>query len=108
MVDEHKAIVCCLLATSSTMLPEKKKRKRKMWNKNRYLKRNISRNAHLLNELLETDDALVVSAVLRRKLWDSLSELRCSLYGKCLEKTLLRPALFPVRTAQFIQFLRQV
>jgi hypothetical protein len=38
------------------MLTEKKKRKRKMWSKKWYLKRNISCDAHLLNELLETDD----------------------------------------------------
>ena len=34
---------------------EKKKRKRKIWSKEWYLKRNISCDAHLLNELLETD-----------------------------------------------------
>jgi len=54
MVDKNKAIVCCLLATSAIMLSEKKKRKRKMWSKKWYLKRNISCDAHLLNELLET------------------------------------------------------
>jgi len=37
------------------MLYEQKKRKRKMWIKKWYLKRNISRDGHLLNELLETD-----------------------------------------------------
>jgi hypothetical protein len=37
------------------MLSEMKKRKRKMWSKKWYLKRNISCDAHLLNELLETD-----------------------------------------------------
>jgi hypothetical protein len=37
------------------MLSEKKKRKRKMWSKKWYLKSNISCDAHLLNELLETD-----------------------------------------------------
>ena len=47
MVDRNKAVVCCLLATSAIMLSEKKKRKCKMWN--------ISCDAHLLNELLETD-----------------------------------------------------
>jgi len=40
-------------------------------------------DAHLLNELLETDvpsdDAIVVSAGKLRKLWDSLIELRSSL-----------------------------
>jgi hypothetical protein len=64
MVDKNKAVFCCLLATSAIMLYEKKKRKREMWNKKRYLKRNISRDAYLLNELLETDvpsvDAIVV------------------------------------------------
>jgi len=55
MVDKNKAIVCCLLATSAIMLSEKKKRKRKMWSEKWYLKRNISSDAHLLNELLETD-----------------------------------------------------
>ena len=54
MVDENKAVVCCLLATSAIMLSEKKKN-RKMWSKKWYLKRNISCDAHLLNELLETD-----------------------------------------------------
>ena len=55
MVDKTKAVVCCLLATSAIMLSEKKKRKRKMWSKKWHLKRNISCDAHLLNELLETD-----------------------------------------------------
>jgi len=55
MVDKNKAVVCCLLAISAIMLYEKKKRKRKMWSKKWYLKRNISYDAHLLNELLETD-----------------------------------------------------
>ena len=55
MVDKNKAVVCCLLATSAIMLSEKKKRKRKMCSKNWYLKRNISCEAHLLNELLEMD-----------------------------------------------------
>jgi hypothetical protein len=55
MVDKNKAVVCCLLATSAIMLSEMKKRKRKMCSKKWYLKRNISCDAHLLNELLETD-----------------------------------------------------
>jgi hypothetical protein len=91
---------------------EEKKRKRKMWSKKWYLKRNISCDAHLLNELLETDvpcdDAIVVSAGKRRKLWDSLSELRNSLRERRLERTVLSPALLPVKTAQFTQFFRQV
>jgi len=77
VVDKNRAVVCCLLATLSIMLSEKKKRKRKMWSRKWYLKRNISCDAHLLNELLETDvprdEAIVVSAVKLRKLWDSLS-----------------------------------
>ena len=55
MVDENEAVVCCLLATSAIMLSEKKKRKRKMRSKKWYLKSNILCDAHLLNELLETD-----------------------------------------------------
>jgi len=43
-----------------------------MWSKKWYLKRNISCDAHLLNELLETDvpwdDAIVVPACKLRKL----------------------------------------
>jgi hypothetical protein len=55
MADKHKAVIWCLLATSVIVLSKKKKRKRKMWSKKWYLKRNISCDAHLLNELLETD-----------------------------------------------------
>ena len=55
MVDKNKAVVCCLLATSAIMLSEKKKIQRKMWSKKWYLKRNISCDAPLLNELLEAD-----------------------------------------------------
>ena len=51
MVDKNKAVVCCLLATSAIMLSEKKKSKRKMWSKKWYLKRNVSCDTHLLNEL---------------------------------------------------------
>ena len=43
-----------------------------------------------------------------RKLWDSLSELRSFVCERRLERTILRPALLPVKTAQFIQFFRQV
>ena len=111
-VDKNKAVVCCLPATSAIMLPEKKKRKRKMWSKKWFLKRNISCDVHLLNELLETDvpcdDAIVVSAGKRRKLWDSLSKLRGSVCERRLERTVLRPALLPVKTAQFTQVSRQV
>jgi len=55
MVDKKEVVVCYLLATSAIILSEKKKRKRKMWSKKCYLNRNISCDAHLLNELLETD-----------------------------------------------------
>jgi hypothetical protein len=55
VVDKNKAEVSCLLATSALMFSEKKKRKRKIWSKKWCLKRNISRDVHLLNELLETD-----------------------------------------------------
>jgi len=83
-----------------------------MWSKKWYLKRNISYDAHLLNELLETDvpwdDAIVLSAGKLRKLWDFLSELRSSLCERRLERTVLRPALLPVKTAQFTQFFRQI
>jgi hypothetical protein len=54
MVDKNKGVVCCLLATSTTILLGNKKRKRKMWSKKWYLEINISCDAHLLNELLET------------------------------------------------------
>ena len=55
VLDKNKAVVCCLLATSAIMLSEKEKIKRKIWSKKLYLKRNVSCDAHLLNELLETD-----------------------------------------------------
>ena len=84
MVDKNKAVVCCLLATSATTLSEKKKRKRKMWSKKWYLKMNISYDAHLLNGV-PWDDAIVVSAGKLRKLWDSLSERRSSVW-KTTEK----------------------
>jgi hypothetical protein len=112
VVDNSKADFCCMSATSTIMLSEKKKRKRKIWSKKWHLKRNISYNAHLLNELLETDvpcdDAIVVSAGKLRKLWDSLSELRNSLCERRLEKTVLRPELWPAKTAQFTRFFLQV
>jgi hypothetical protein len=97
-----------LLASSAIVLSEKKKRKRKIWNKKWCLKRNISCDAHLLNELLVTDvswdDAIVVSAGKLRQLWDSLSELRSSLCERRLEMTVLSPAVYTVKTAQFTQF----
>jgi hypothetical protein len=79
MVDKKKAVICSSLGTSTMMLSEKAKRERKMWSKKWYLKRNVTRDAHLLNELLETDDTIEVSAGNLRKLRDSLSDLRSSL-----------------------------
>ena len=83
-----------------------------MCSKKRYLKRNISREAQLLNELPEKDapwdGASVVSAGKLRKLWDFLSELCNSLCERRLERTVLRPAYLPVTTAQFTQFFRRV
>jgi hypothetical protein len=109
VVDKNKAVVCCLLTTSAIMLSEKK---RKMWCKKWFLKRNISSDAHLLNELLETDvpwdDAIVMSAGKLRKLWDALSELLSSVCERWLQMAVLRPALLPVRTAQFTQVFHQV
>jgi len=55
MGDKRRAALCCLLATSAMMLSAKKKRKRNMWSKMWYLKRNISCDYHLLNELRETE-----------------------------------------------------
>ena len=54
-VDKNKDVVCCFLATSAVIISEKKKKKRKMWSEKWYLKRDISRDALLLNELLEAD-----------------------------------------------------
>jgi len=48
-------VVCCLLATSAIMICEKRKRKRKMCCREWNLKRNLSCDVHLQNELLETD-----------------------------------------------------
>jgi hypothetical protein len=65
-------------------------------------------DVHLLNWLLKTDDAIVVSAGKLRKLWDSVSGLRSSLCERRLERTVLRPELLPAKTAQFTQFFHQV
>jgi hypothetical protein len=37
-----------------------------------------------------------------------MSELRSSVCERLMEMTVLRPAPLPVKTAQFIQFFRQV
>jgi hypothetical protein len=96
VLDKNNAVVCCLLATSAITLSEKKKRKRKMWSKRWCLKRNIG--------WVPSDDAIVVSAGKLRNLWDFLSELRSSLFERRLERTVLRPALLPVKTARFNPF----
>ena len=62
----------------------------------------------ILDGWVPWDDAFVVSAGKLRKLWDSPSEMRSSLCERQLEKTVLRPVLLPVKTAQFTQFSRQV
>jgi len=54
------------------------------------------------------DEAIVVSVGKLRKLWDFLSELRSSMCERRLERSFLRPALLPVKTAQFTQVFRQV
>jgi hypothetical protein len=112
MVDKNKAVVCYLLATSAIMFSEKKKRKRKMWSKKWYLKRNISCDAQLLNELLETECLEMMPSWCRQVNWGNcgipLSELRSSVCERRLEKTVVRPALLPVKTVQFTQFFRQV
>jgi hypothetical protein len=54
------------------------------------------------------DVAIMVSAGKLRKLWDSLSELHSFVCERPLERTVLRAALLPVKTAQFTQFSRQV
>jgi hypothetical protein len=111
-VDKNMAVVCCLVAISAIMLSKKKKRKFKMWSKKWYLKRNISCDVHLVNELLEMDvpwdDTIMVLAGKVRNLWDSLSELHSSLCERWLERTVLMPALLPVRTVHFTQFFHQV
>jgi len=40
--------------------------------------------------------------------WDSQIQLRSSRCERRLERTVLRPALSPVKTGQFTQFFRQV
>jgi hypothetical protein len=47
---------------------------------------------------------IVVLADKLRKLWDSLSELRSSVCERLLERTVLRLALSPIKTAQFTTF----
>jgi hypothetical protein len=53
-------------------------------------------------------NSIVVSAGKLRKLWDSLTELRSSVCERRLERTVLGPVLWPVKTSQFTQFFHQV
>jgi hypothetical protein len=55
-----------------------------------------------------SDVAMAISLGKLWKLCDSLSELHSSLRERRLVCTVLRPALLPVRTAQFTQISRQV
>jgi hypothetical protein len=64
--------------------------------------------SHQICQFFLSDDAIVVSVGKPRKLWDSLNELRSSLYDIRMKRTVLRPALLAVKTAQFTQFFRQV
>jgi hypothetical protein len=50
----------------------------------------------------------MVSAGKLKKLWDTLTEMHSYLCETRLERTVLSPALWPVKTAQFTQFFRQV
>jgi hypothetical protein len=58
----------------------------------------------VLEGLVSCDDAIVVSADKPRKLWHSVSEKRCSVCKRQLERTVLRSARLLVKPAQFIQF----
>ena len=108
MVDKNKAVVCCLLATSAIMLSEKKKRKRKIWSKKWHLKRNVSWVARLLNEWLEKDVEDYINYLRTNeqtfKLWYSLIELRSFLCERRLERTVLRPALLPMKLCNLLSF----
>jgi len=107
-----RLLFCCLLATLAIMLSDKKKIESKMWSNKWYLKRNISCNTHLLNELLERDvpwdDAIVASTGKLKKMWDSLGKLHSSACERRLEKIDLTLVLLPFKTAQFTHFFNQV
>ena len=111
LVDKIKAVVSCLLATSAIMLSEKKKRKRKMWSKKWYLKRNISIDARLLNEFWKVECLEMMPSWCRQVNWGNcgIPWVNCAaLSERRLERTVLRPILLPVKTAQFTQFFCQV
>jgi hypothetical protein len=105
MVDKNKAVVYCLLATSAIMLSEKKKRKRKMcsgiW-KGIYHAMLICWMNCLKQMCLE-----MMPSWCRQLNWGNCgipSELRSSLCERWLKRTVLRPVLLPVKTAQFTHF----
>jgi hypothetical protein len=104
MVDSNKAIVCYLLATSAIILSEKNRRKRKIWSKKWYFKRNISCDVHLLNELSECLD--MMPSWCGQVNWGNcgIPWVNCAVL--CVKdcKGMLRPALLPVKTAQFTRF----
>jgi hypothetical protein len=108
----NNAVVWCLLATSAIMLSGKKKRKRKMWSKKWYLKRNISCDAHLVNELLETECLEMMPSWCRQVNWRKcgIPWVNCAVL--CVKddwkRTVLRPGLLPVKTVQFTEIFHQV
>ena len=105
MVDKNKAVVCCLLATSAIMLSVSQSLGNDLYAS---MNTRVASLLLILEGWVPWDDAVVVSAGKLRKLWDFLSELRSSLCERRLERTVLWPALLPVKTAQFTQFFRQV
>jgi hypothetical protein len=108
VVDTNKAVVCCLLATSAIMLSEKKKKERKMWSKKWYLKRDISWDVHLLNELLETECLVFMPLCCLQVNWGNcgIPWVNCAVLSvkDDWKGTVLRPALLSVKTAQFTHF----
>jgi len=107
MVDKNKAVVCCSLTTSAIMLSEKKKRKRKMWSK-WYLKRNISCDGHLLNELLETECFEIMPSWCRQVNWGNCGspfrELCSFSVWRTTWKGSSEPCLIACKTAHFTHF----
>jgi hypothetical protein len=100
-----------LLATSAMMLSERRKESVKYGVRSGIWKEYIMRCSSaewIARNGVPWDDAIVVSAGKLRKLWDSLSELRSCVCERRLERTVLRPVLLPVKTAQLTQFCRQV
>jgi cobalamin biosynthesis protein CbiD len=61
--------------------------------------RNMSCDIHLLNELLEADDTIVVLTGKLWKLWDSVIKLHSSLCELRLENTVLSKV--PTKCTQF-------